>query len=103
MKKAFTLIEIMMVVAIIGLLSAVGIPALLNSREGAKVKIKEVNVDTINSAKDQWALLYNQVPGTSVTWSNISAYVGGGIDSLSDLDVDGDSITINPVGTSATY
>lgn len=103
MKKAFTLIEILMVVAIIGLLSAVGIPAFLNYRESANDQMKQVNVDTVNAAKDQWALLYNKSAGTAVLWSDIEDFVGGGIDSQSDLDIDGDSITINAVGTSASY
>lgn len=103
MKKAFTLIEIMMVVAIIALLSAVGIPAYLNSRQGAKDKIKEVNVDTVNAAKDQWALLYNKPAGSTVTWNDIADYIGGGIDDQTDLDVDDDSITLNVIGTSASY
>jgi prepilin-type N-terminal cleavage/methylation domain-containing protein len=103
MKKAFTLIEILMVVAIIALLSAVGIPALLNSREGAKQQIKEVNVSTVNAAKDQWALLYNNPAGTSVTWDDIKEYIGGGVDEITDLNVDDDSITLNVIGISASY
>lgn len=101
-KRAFTLVEIMMVVAIIALLAAVGIPSFLNSRQGAEASMKEVNISTVNAAKDQWAILNNKTPGTSVAWSDIEDYVGGA-DSLSDLDVGGDSLTINAVGTDATY
>ena len=103
MKKAFTLIEILIVVSIIGLIAAVGIPSFIHSREGAEDQMKEVNKDTINAAKDQWSILYNKAPGTSVSWSDIEDYVGGGIDELSDLDIGGESITINPIGTSASY
>ena len=39
-QKGFTLVEIMMVVAIIALLAAVGIPSFLNSRQGAEASMK---------------------------------------------------------------
>ncbi len=102
-KTGFTLVEIMIVVAIIALLSAVGIPSFLNSRENATERMKIVNVDAVNSAKDQWAILNNKSVGTAVTWDDIEDYIGGGNESLSDLDIDGDSITINAIGTSASY
>ncbi|QHI68205.1 type II secretion system protein [Tichowtungia aerotolerans] len=103
MKKAFTLIEIMMVVAIIALLSAIGIPALLHSHEGAKEQVKEVNIDTVNAAKDQWALLNNKPAGTTVNWDDIKYYIGGRIEYQTDLDVNGDTIILNNVGISAKY
>jgi prepilin-type N-terminal cleavage/methylation domain-containing protein len=102
-KKAFTLVEIMVVVAIIGLLAAVGIPNFIKSRKGADNGVKEINVSMVEAAKEQWALINNKAPGSSVTWANIEDYVGGGVDAQSDLDVGGDSITINIVGTKATY
>lgn len=103
MKNAFTLIEILIVVSIIALLAAVGIPSFINSRQGAEDQMKVVNVSTVNAAKDQWSILYNKSVGTSVNWTDIEDYVGGGINNLSDLDVGGDSITINAIGTSASY
>lgn len=103
MKKAFTLIEILIVVSIIALLAAVGIPSFINSRQGAEDQMKVINVDTVNAAKDQWSILYNKTVGTTVNWDDIEDYMGNGIDSQSDLDIDGDSITINAIGTSAEY
>jgi prepilin-type N-terminal cleavage/methylation domain-containing protein len=103
MKKAFTLIEILIVVSIIGLLSAIAVPSFMGYRHAANEKMKEVNISNINAAKDQWAVLFNKAPDTSVSWDDISDYVGNGINSLSDLDIDGESITINPVGTPAVY
>jgi prepilin-type N-terminal cleavage/methylation domain-containing protein len=102
-KKAFTLVEIMVVVAIIGLLAAVGIPNFIKSRKGADDGIKEINVSMVEGAKEQWAIMNNKAPGFGVVWTNIEDYVGGGVDAQSDLDVGGDSITLNPVGTKASY
>lgn len=102
-KCAFTLVEVMVVVAIIALLAAIGIPSFLNSREGAESGMKDINVSTVNAAKDQWAILNNKTPGTAVSWSDIEDYVGGGIDSIDDLDIGGDPITLNNVGDSASY
>ncbi len=102
-KRAFTLVEILVVVAIIGLLAAVGVPNFLKSRQGSNVKMKEINVSSVEAAKEQWAIIENKMPGTSVTWDNIKDYVGGSASVQSDLDVAGDSITINAVGTKASY
>ena len=102
-KRAFTLVEIMMVVSIIALLCAVGIPALLNSHKGAKDQMKVVNVDTVNAAKDQWSLLYNKPAGSTVTWDDIKEYVGSGFDDLADFTIDGATLTIGKVGESAAY
>jgi len=102
-KRAFTLVEILVVVAILGLLAAVGVPAFLNSRRGASDHIKEINVASVEAAKEQWAIINNKTPGSSVTWNNIKDYMGGGVSEPSDLDVDGDSIAINAVGTKASY
>ena len=103
MKKAFTLIEILIVVCIIGILSAIAVPSFLHYRSAANDQMKDVNISTINAAKDQWAVLYNKAPDTSVTWSNIQDFVGSGIEELSELDIDGESITINNIGESAEY
>lgn len=103
MKKAFTLVEILIVVSIIALIAAVGIPSFVGYRRAAEEEMKEVNISTVNGAKDQWSIIFNKAPGTSVTWDDIKDYVGGGINNLSDLDIGGDSITINNIGTSASY
>jgi len=102
-KRAFTLVEILIVVAIIGLLAAVGVPSFLNSQQGANNNMKEMNISTVNAAKEQWAIINNKSPGAAVTWENIEDYVGGGIEDLDDLNVGDDSITINKIGTSADY
>ncbi len=55
-KAGFTLVEIMIVVAIIGLLAAIAIPNFVKARETAQLNSIVNNLRIIEGAKDQWAL-----------------------------------------------
>ena len=56
MKKGFTLVEIMIVVAIIGLLAAIAIPSFMKARTTAQKNACINNLRQIESAKDQYAI-----------------------------------------------
>ncbi|HNX52962.1 MAG TPA: prepilin-type N-terminal cleavage/methylation domain-containing protein [Pontiellaceae bacterium] len=102
-SKGFTLVEILIVVAIIGLIAAIGIPSFINSRQNAETNMKAINVAAVNAAKDQWAIINNKATGTTVAWTNIAPYIGNSVSNQAGLTVGGSAITINPVGTSASY
>ena len=55
-RAAFTLVEIMIVVAIIGLLAAIAIPNFVRARENAQRTACQANLRSIAGAKMTWAL-----------------------------------------------
>lgn len=81
MKKqsGFTLVEIMIVVAIIGLLAAIAIPSFMKARTTSQAKACVNNLRQIESGKEQWALaagLSNGTPASTVAaMSNVNAYI----------------------------
>jgi prepilin-type N-terminal cleavage/methylation domain-containing protein len=69
-KKGFTLVEIMIVVAIIGIIIAIAVPAFLRARENARGRACQENLSKIDGAKEQYALekrLTNNAPAPDMT------------------------------------
>jgi prepilin-type N-terminal cleavage/methylation domain-containing protein len=56
MRRAFTLVEIMIVVLIIGILLAIAIPNFIRARETSRAKSCQSNLQHVDSAKEQWAM-----------------------------------------------
>ena len=76
MKSGFTLVEIMIVVAIIGLLAAIAIPNFVKARQTSQTNACINNLRIIDAAKQQWALETGQGTGASPSSSNIVPYLG---------------------------
>ncbi len=74
-KRGFTLVEIMIVVAIIGLLAAIAIPNFVRARTQSQKNACINNLRQIDGATQTWALEQKQAPDASVTYANISPYL----------------------------
>ena len=105
MKNRFTLVEIMVVVAIIAILGAIAVPSLTSNRETAFVKARSDNVLKIELAKERWAMDYNKPRYSAVTFDNLKSYLPfiKDSDTISVLTVGGQSIILGNIGTEATY
>lgn len=73
----FTLVEIMLVVAIIGLLAAIAIPAFFKARVSAQMQVCVSNLRQIHSAKEQWAMVSSRGNGAPVDDDEVNSYIKG--------------------------
>jgi prepilin-type N-terminal cleavage/methylation domain-containing protein len=71
MKKGFTLVEIMIVVAIIGLLAAIAIPSFMRARLTSQQNACINNLRQIEAAKDQFSLEAGLTNGATIAWASI--------------------------------
>ncbi|MEO7319543.1 MAG: prepilin-type N-terminal cleavage/methylation domain-containing protein [Chthoniobacteraceae bacterium] len=91
-RGGFTLVEIMIVVAIIALLAAIAVPNFLRARKRSQATRILEDLRMIDSAIDQYAIETNKTSGATVNWSDVQSYLkigstlynSGGADMLSN-------------------
>ena len=89
-RGGFTLVEIMIVVAIIALLAAIAVPNFLRARKRSQATRILEDLRMIDSAIDQYAIENNKSGGATVDWTDVRAYLktgtslynSGGVDML---------------------
>jgi prepilin-type N-terminal cleavage/methylation domain-containing protein len=70
--RAFTLVEIMIVIMIIAILTAIAVPNFIRARELSRRDSCIANLKQIDSAKEQWAMDFKAAAGAPVLMSDLA-------------------------------
>jgi prepilin-type N-terminal cleavage/methylation domain-containing protein len=89
-RGGFTLVEIMIVVAIIALLAAIAVPNFMRARKRSQASRMLEELRLIDQAQDQYAVETNKGAGATINWTDVQAYLkkgsalynSGGLDML---------------------
>ena len=95
-KAAFTLVEIMIVVAIIGLLAALAIPGFVKARKQSQGRRILNDARQMEAAVDQWALENGKKDGDTVDTAAAATYMKT---AWTANDLLNNAYTIGTVGT----
>jgi prepilin-type N-terminal cleavage/methylation domain-containing protein len=102
-KTGFTLVEIMIIIAILGLLASIAIPTFVRVRQERKTEKCINNLRLIDATKEQYAIEKKLSNGAKCTIQNVDSYIKEGVTNLyCSCDKDKSfktSYTINDIGT----
>jgi prepilin-type N-terminal cleavage/methylation domain-containing protein len=113
-KKGFTLVEIMIVVAIIALLAAIAIPNLLSAKRTSNTATAKANIRALSTAAEVYATGHNGVypadaaaissymaPATTLCSSSAASPAQGYVYNCSGLSSSGYALTATPASATA--
>lgn len=95
-KAAFTLVEIMIVVAIIGLLAALAIPGFVKARKQSQGRRIINDARQLDAAIDQWALEKGKKDNDAIVTTEAASYLKG---AWNATDLLGNAYAIGAVGS----
>ena len=75
-SKGFTLIELMIVIAIIGILAAVAIPNFMSARDKARRTSAKQSLGAIRKAMEMYAADHDFYPSIGITQTGAVSYIG---------------------------
>src|SRR6187402_1890302 len=101
-KSGFTLVEIMIVVAIIGLLAAIAIPNFIKARTTSQMNACINNLRQVDGAIQQWALENKKGPTATVAFTDISGYLKNAVICPAGGTTFADSYAVTDVATKPT-
>jgi prepilin-type N-terminal cleavage/methylation domain-containing protein len=88
-RGGFTLVEIMIVVAIIALLAAIAVPNFLRARKRSQATRMLEDLRMLNNAVDQYTIDNNKAAGQSYGWPDLKNYIKTGTQLYDAFSVDG--------------
>ena len=74
-RGGFTLVEIMIVVAIIALLAAIAVPNFLRARKRSQATRVLEDLRMLDSAQDQYAIETNKQTGNTINFGDLKNYI----------------------------
>lgn len=91
-RRGFTLVEIMIVVAIIALLASIAVPNFLRARKRSQATRILEDLRALDSATDEYAIENNKTSGMNPNFTDLKAYLKTGSQLYSSgADLFGDS------------
>jgi len=91
-QRGFTLVEIMIVVAIIALLASIAVPNFLRARKRSQASRILEDLRVLDGATDQYAIDNNKSGGTNPTFTDLKVYLKtGSVLYSTGADIFGDS------------
>jgi len=100
-SSGFTLVEIMIVVAIIALLAAIAVPNFLRARKRSQASRVLEDLRMMDAGIDQYAIEHNKISGATVYFNDLKSYlkVGTTLYNSGGLDIFGNQYNNNTVFT----